>query len=365
MPEIRILYAIDSLVRGGTELQLAGLIDRLDRRCCAPNLLTIRPSDPALSPANCPHLAWQVPRLLAPGGVHAVGELVRYLRRERIDVVQTFFQDSTVIAGLAARMAGVPVRLASFRDLGFWRTRAQEVLLHRIYPLMTGYLCNAEIVRDHVIRRDAIDPLKILVVRNGVDVESMPWAAPRDPVRRIGIVGNLTRRVKRTDLFLEAAARVMKILPEITYHVIGDGHLRGEFEDLARSLGIAESVVFTGRLDDVPGYLETLDVGVICSDSEGLSNALLEYMLKGVATVATAVGGNPELVVHDETGLLVPPGNAEALAAAMVRLAGASELRKFLSRNARRRIEQTFSWERCVADHTQVYARQLEAAGKR
>jgi glycosyltransferase involved in cell wall biosynthesis len=357
-----VLYCIDCLVRGGTELQLLSLIDRLDRCKYAPHLLTIRPSNRALVPAHCPHLDWHVPKLLTPGGVRSALELACWLRRHRIKVVHTFFQDSTVLAGVAARMAGVPVRLVSFRDMGSWHTRAQILLMRRIYPLMTGYLCNSDAVRDHFVAQDGIDPCRTRVVRNGVDVSALPWIEQNGPTLHVGIVGNLTRRVKRTDLFLRAAGIVAREHPEIAWHVIGDGHLRRELEDLARTERIAERTLFTGRIEDVAGYLERLQIGVICSDSEGLSNALLEYMFKGVTAVATNVGGNPELIADGETGLLVPPDNAEALAAALTRLIRDDVRRRQLAVGARRRVEASYSWEKCLAAHDEIYTRLLNRA---
>ncbi|PID81395.1 hypothetical protein CSB20_03225 [bacterium DOLZORAL124_64_63] len=354
---VKILYCIDALLRGGTELQLKGLIDRLDRTRYQPFLLTIRPSDPQLAPRDCGHLAWHVPRLISPSGLAAAVRLARFLRRERFDVVQTFFQDSTIFGGTAARLAGVPQRLACFRDLGFWRTPAQTLLLHRVYPLMTGFLCNAEIVKQNFVEHDNLDPARITVIYNGLDVAALPWVEHTGPTLDVGLVGNLSRRVKRTDLFIEAAARVAS-RPEgadVRWHIIGDGEFRPEMEDLARRRGLGRRAVFTGRIADVTGYLETLQVGVLCSDSEGFSNALLEYMLKGCACVATDVGGNSEAIRDNETGLLVPADDADALADALTRLVRDVALRRRLATRARHFAQREFSWEKCLAAHDAVY----------
>jgi len=353
----KILYVIDGLARGGTELQLTGLIERLDRSRFAPHLLTIRPTDTTLNPSGCPHLGWDVPRLVAPGGVAAVRRLARLLKAEKFSVVQTFFQDATILGGAAARWAGTPGRLACFRDLGFWRTKRQEWLLRRIYPMMTGFLANAETVKSHFCEHDGLDPGQVEVIYNGIDLPRLPWVEHAGPTSDIGIVGNLNRRVKRTDLFLEAAGRVAREHPEITWHVVGDGQYRAEYEQLARSLGIADRTVFAGRLEQVPDYLAKLQVGVLCSDSEGFSNALLEYMLRGCVPVATRVGGNPEAVRDGHTGLLTPAGDGEALAIALRRLVEDVPLRRRLADAARRETETRFSWESCLRAHEAVYDR--------
>lgn len=359
MTPTKILYCIESIDRGGTETQLVELVNRLDRERFLPHLCTLRPSGAYLGTADCPVLELGIGRLAGPGGWRAVRRLGRYIGDRGIEIVQSFFQDPTLLAMPAARMGGAPVRLVSFRDLGFWRTPLQEFLMRRAYPLATGFLANSEAVKHEVCRRDRLDPSRVKVVHNGVDKEPYPFTEHLENEIAIGIVGNLNRNVKRTDLFLRAAARVAPRHPDVRWHVVGDGNLRPALEALAAELGIADRVVFAGRIADVPAYLGKLAVGVICSDSEGLSNALLEYMLCGCAVIATAVGGNLEVVRDGQTGLLVPPGNETALAGAMSRLIEEKTTRLMLTLKARTLVEQGFSWDRCVTAHQEYYRGQL------
>lgn len=361
---VKVLYCIDRLVRGGTELQLIGLIKRLDTTRYQPYLLTLRSSDPALTPANCNHLAWDVPKLFSFQGMKAMWHLAKWLRQEKIAIVQTFFQDSTFFAALASRLAGTPARIACFRDLGFWSDRKQYILMRLAYPLMTGFISNAEIVREHFAGRFGIDREKIRVLRNGIETRALRYVEHHGPTLKVGIVGNMTRQVKRTDLFLKAAAIVAQNHPEVEWHIIGDGHMRPRLEWLAEQKGIVHRVIFAGAIADVAGYLERLEVGVLCSDSEGLSNALLEYMFKGTAAVATAVGGNTELVQHEETGLLVPPDDETALAEALKRLIEYPDLRQKLSRAARLKVESEYSWDSCLGEHQSFYQAQLSREEK-
>jgi glycosyltransferase involved in cell wall biosynthesis len=359
MQPVKVLYCIDNLLRGGTELQLIVLIERLDPQKYTPYLLTIRPSDSALTPSNCNHLAWHVPTLFSLAGIISLIKLIGFLRQEKISIVQTFFQDSTMFGGIAAYLARVPVRIACFRDLGFWHNRKQAMVLKRVYKGMSGFICNADIVREHFIKHFDIDRNKMQVLRNGIDVEALPYIDHSQTCATVGIVGNMTRQVKRTDLFIKAAAIVNKVHPEMTWHIIGDGQMRSELETLAQELKVFDKIHFAGRVSDVAGYLEKLDIGIICSDSEGLSNALLEYMFKGVATVATEVGGNPELIEHERTGLLVPPNNEQSLANAIIRLIENSPLKNQLAQAARQKAEAEYSWEKCMAAHHQYYCKLL------
>jgi L-malate glycosyltransferase len=360
---IKVLYCIDSIGRGGTETQLVGLINRLDRRRFAPSLCTLRPSSDYIGEADCPRLELDAGRLFSPSGISRLRALADHMRRERFGIVQTFFQDPTALGMTAARLAGVPVRIISFRDLGFWRTPAQEFLMRRLYPLATGFLANSDAVRHHVCVRDRLDPDRIRVIRNGIDVDRYRFTEHPESAVAVGIVGNLNRTVKRADLFLKAAARVAVRHPETTWHLIGDGELRPRYEAMAAELGLAGRTVFAGRIADVPAYLQRLAIGVMCSDTEGFSNAVLEYMLGGCAVVATSVGGNLEVVHDGRTGLLVPPGNDVALASALARLIEERTTRALLARQARAMVERDFGWEPCVAAHEEYYRAAVTAAG--
>jgi glycosyltransferase involved in cell wall biosynthesis len=281
------------------------------------------------------------------------------LRREQISIVQTFFQDSTLFAGTAAWLARVPARIASCRDLAFWSNSKEAFMMRRVYSLMTAFICNANMVKDHFVQHFAIDAKCAHVLRNGVDVDSLPFVKHTGPTQHIGIVGNMTRHVKRTDLFIKAAGIVAQQYPNISWHIIGEGHLRAELEVLAKERNVFDKIIFAGRIEQVAAYLEKLDIAVICSDSEGLSNALIEYMFKGSAAVATRVGGNPELIIDGVSGLLVPPDNEQALADALLRLIADPGLRESIARQARAQIEQEYSWTLCLKAHNELYSAQL------
>jgi len=355
MKRIPVLFGIDAMARGGTELQLSGLIDRLDRTRFAPHLLTLRNREASLVPTDCAHLDVRVSTLVSPHATRELVRTVRYLRCHRIAVVQTFFQDSTLFGGLAARLAGVPLRLVSFRDLGFWRTPGQETALRAVYRLANGFVANSAAVRDHFCERDRLDPARFTVIPNGLDVARFTFRPPEDRPRVVGILGNLNRTVKRIDLFVESAGLLAPRYPDVRWEVVGDGHLRPELEARAAALGLGDRMVFHGQLAGVEGVLGRWDVGVLCSDTEGFSNALLEYMLSGCAAVATDVGGNREAIHHDATGVLVPPGDAPALAAGLERLLSVDGLARRLAVVARTEAERRYSWEACVAAHEALY----------
>jgi len=359
----RIVYVIDSMGRGGTELQLAGLIDRLDRTRFTPSLVTLRHFDPGVLPGDCPHTHLGTGSFVAPRTLLSLGALARHLRREGTAIVQTYFQDGTIFGGTAARLAGTPVRIASFRDLGFWRTRGKELVLRRVYDGMTGFVANSPAVRDDFCRRDGLDPGRVTVIPNGIEIERIAHVPPRAEPAVVGIVGNLNRPVKRIDLFIEAAGRLHREHPRVRWEIVGDGPLRPSLERRADELGLGAVLSFHGRVPDAAGLVGGWDVGVLCSDSEGFSNALLEYMLAGAAVVATDVGGNAAAVDHERTGLLVPVGDAQALAAAIGRLLAEGGLAGRLAAAAAAEARERYAWPRCVAAHEELYGRLLADAG--
>jgi len=255
VPATGVMYCIDQLTQGaGTENQLVSLIERLDRSQWQPYLCTIRPANLPLLPADCIHLSLDVPALLRPGTVVQMNQMIRFLHQHDIQIVQTFFQDATAFCGIAARLAGVPVRLASFRDLGFWRTRSQEIMLRRVYPHLTGFIANSEAVKQHFCTTDSLAENRVAVIPNGVDTQNYTYTEHNSPAKAVALVGNLNRRVKRADLFIDAAALVRDRHSELSWHIIGDGHLRPEYEKRIAQHRLTDQTIFTGNIKDVASY---------------------------------------------------------------------------------------------------------------
>jgi glycosyltransferase involved in cell wall biosynthesis len=163
----------------------------------------------------------------------------------------------------------------------------------------------------------------------------------------VGVVANL-RSVKGLDVFVRAAAEVSARHPRATFHVAGEGDQRPALERLAAELGLGGRFFLPGSVKDVPAFLAGLDVAVLCSRSEGMSNAVLEYMAAGKAVVATTVGANPRLIEDGVHGLLVPPGDGKQLAAAISRLLADGKLAARLGAAARTRVQERYSREAMV-----------------
>jgi len=218
-------------------------------------------------------------------------------------------------------------------------------------------VANSNAVQERTIQVEGIKREKTRVIHNGISLDDFkPTSGKKDdrhPV--VGIVANLNRPVKRVDLFIKAAALVYKDLPDMTFWIIGDGYLRPDLERLSSTLGLNSTLTFLGQRDNVRVLLKQITIGVICSDSEGLSNSIMEYMASGLAVVATGVGGNPELVNDGKTGLLVKPDDSQELADSISKIVGKKGLAKRMGDAGRETLWNKFSIEKMVGEYRELY----------
>jgi glycosyltransferase involved in cell wall biosynthesis len=354
---VRVCFLIDELNTAGTETQLLALIRHLDRGRVRPYLCLLRgdaPHSRALEPDGCPVLRLGVGSLCRPATLTKARRLAQFLRRERIDVLQLYFPDSTYFGVLVGRLARVPFVVRTRNNLGYWLTPLHRRLGRLCRRFTDVTVANCEPCRQAVLSDEGAPPESVVVLENGVDLDRFRALPPRPGPVRVGAVANL-RPVKGLDVFVRAAATVAASRRDVSFEIAGEGESRLELERLARELGLGRRLSLPGVVGDVPGFLGGLDVAVLCSRSEGMSNALLEYMAAGRAIVATRVGANDRLIEDGVHGLLVPPGDAAALAAAVARLVDDPALRARLAAAARRRAEQRYSRRAMVRRFEQFY----------
>lgn len=359
---VRVCFLIDELATAGTETQLLALIRRFDRSRIRPYLCLLRgvgQTSRALEPGDCP--VWRIGAgsLLRPATLFHAIRFVRFLRRERIDVVQAYFPDSSYFGLPAAWLAGVPHRLRTRNNLGHWLTPLHRRLGRLLNAFTTGTVANCRAARNALLAAEGPQPETVSVLENGVDhdrflaVPSSSTPGTGGP-RRVGVAANL-RAVKGLDVLLDAAARLAAAHPDLLFQVAGEGEMRQSLEQSARECGLEKRFQFLGAVADVPMFLTGLDVAVLSSRAEGMSNALLEYMAAGRAIVATEVGAAPDLIEDNVHGLLVPPGDAGRLADAIDRLLRQPELARRLGEAARRRSRDRYSREAMVDRFTDFY----------
>jgi glycosyltransferase involved in cell wall biosynthesis len=347
------------MLYGGTEKQLATLIRGLDRSRFAPALCTLRPSVMDVSMLDCPVIELNMHSFRSPRTLAHIVRLRRFMSEKRIQLVQTFFQDPTIVGLLAAVGTECRARVCSFRDLGFWRTPLKVLQLRLAYPHFDGFIANSRAValRAHELDRIPLDRIEVLYNGVAMPAQRACWRGEGAPV--IGIVANLNRSVKRVDLFVRAAALVRGRIPAARFVVVGDGSLRTGLAWLADELLLGESITFLGSLQDVGPHVASFDVGVISSDSEGFSNAVLEYMAAGVPAVVRNVGGNSEVVEDYITGRLVDSDRPQDLADAIVSVLLSPDMWGTMSVRSREVARERYSLEACVQGHQRYYSRLL------
>jgi glycosyltransferase involved in cell wall biosynthesis len=349
---LRICFLIDCLRAAGTETQLLALINHLDRRVVQPYLCLLDGQDKmsrGMEPADCPVVRFGVRKLRSVKALAEARRFARLLRYERIDILQVYLIDSPTFGALVGRLAGVRHIIRVRNNLGHWLTPGLKWRFRFVNRLVTLTLTNTEAGRQAAMAQEGIPADSVVMLGNGIDLARFPDALAtnirrRPGTRRVGIVANL-RPVKGLDVFLRAAVLVHVAHPDTVFAIAGEGELRPELERQAQALGLADRVEFLGLVRDIPAFLETLDIAVLSSRAEGMSNALLEYMAAGRPIVATAVGGNVELIRDGLNGLLVPPDNPEQLAKAIDRLLRDPVLATQMGRSAYHSVGEQFSWK--------------------
>jgi glycosyltransferase involved in cell wall biosynthesis len=267
--------------------------------------------------------------------VQLLFQIRRILSEERFDILHTHRYKENILGGLAGTMAGVPHQIRTVHGMaepfvGF------KSLKSRVYRMLDTLVTRTRINKSIAVSCDIERQLaakygadRVVMIHNGIDCERLQLTTSPAVVRQrlgvdvthklIGSVGRLTP-VKGYQYLLGAFRRIAERDSQVRLVLVGDGPERQRLGSLAKEYGIDKKVVFYGFTSDVGEILAALDVFVLSSLHEGISISLLESLALGIPSVVTAVGGNPEVVRHNETGLLVPPLDEPALADAIVSL---------------------------------------------
>jgi glycosyltransferase involved in cell wall biosynthesis len=331
---LRIVHVLDNLNTGGTELNAVRTAERLDRDRFDVRFLCLQPDGPLrarLDAAGIPVQGIPVTSLLSASAVRRVREIGALVRQERIDVVHAHDPYANALAAPAVRLAGRGAVIASHR---WWRNvhRARVRFANRVaYRFAHRILANSPAVGELVVREEGVDRRRLVVIPNFVDEQAFTPLQPerRRALRRqvglsendvaIGVVANLYP-VKDHATLIRAAARIASRWPAVRFVLVGEGRERESLTRLASDLGVADNVLMPGRIAPEPGMGGIFDIATLTSREEGFPNWVVEAMAAGRAVVATNVGGVPDAIVHDETGILVEAGDDERLADAFDRL---------------------------------------------
>lgn len=366
-----VLHLINSFEQGGTErqtLQLARLLKESGRfqiklACLNPHGV-LRAEAEALGLGDIEH--YKLTSFHDANFVKQVRRLARRLRSDRITVVHSHDFYTNVFGMAAARLARVPARVASKRDIAGFRTPAQNFVERSAFRLARRVVVNSEAVRAFLVRA-GVPTRKIVTLYNGLDPARVepPADFKEEEVRDslglppdrplVTIVANLQHEVKDQGMFLRAARRVKERVKSAAFVLAGEGDLTESLRAYAAELGLAGDVFFTGRCARVAELLAVSDVCVLSSKAEGFSNSILEYMAAARPVVVTDVGGAREAVEEGATGFVVPPGDDEALAERVTLLLSDPERARRMGEHGRRVVEERFSCAAQLAGVESLY----------
>jgi len=304
--------------------------------------------------------------------IASYGRLWRLLRQMRPDIVHTR-NLAALMMQVPAALAGVPWRVHGEHGRDVFdlegRNRKYNLLRRLIRPLVHRYIAVSRDLEHWLINVVGVRRERLVQIHNGVDTERFcPRRGARAPIGPEGfldrdsiVVGTVGRMAAVKDQLTLARAflHALEVEPQLRSRLrlvmIGDGPLRGEAIELLRAHGVEGLAWLPGDRTDVPDIMRALDIFVLPSLGEGISNTILEAMSSGLAVIATRVGGNPELVQDGRTGMLVPAAQPEAMGAAIVRYIQEPVCMLEHGLAGRARVESEFSISRMVEAYTAVY----------
>ena len=385
MPRRLRVAFVTSLILGGSERQMMELAKRLPRDRFEVTFVLIGERGPHAEVVE----SYGV-RVMALGAsrqrdtafplfaLRVSGKVLRYAwwcRRERFDIMEAWLYHGYGLAGVMKPIAGVPILISGRRSLSDFK--AGFGVLQRLVDRMAvaasdAIVANSRFVVDDVVRREGIDPARLRVIRNGVEIPAPMSTDRRAGLRAtwgvephhvvIGLVAN-NRVGKGLHELIESAAALRARIPDARYVLVGDGQDR--LVDLVAGLGVGDIVTLHGQELDARTLYGAFDIVAQTSRAEGLPNAVMEGAAAGRAIVATAAGGTPEIVIDDVTGLLVPLADPPAFEAAVERLVRDPALRERLGAAARAYVQETFGMDRFIDETAALYEELAEAKGLR
>lgn len=294
--------------------------------------------------------------------------LVRFLRENNIDIVHTHIRLADWYGRVSAKLAKVPFIFTTVHNADYWRKErkyfAYALIDKLTMALNTQIIAVSQAVKEFIIKWQKIDADKISVILNGTVIQKYSNASGGEGLKEslglnedkiiVGAVGRLVKQKALHDL-LHAAQQILSSRSDIQLLIVGQGPLEHKLKDLAAALKIEDSVIFTGFKTDIPQLLGLMDIFAMPSLYEGLGVAVIEAMMAGKPVVATEVIGLTELVIDQETGILVPPSDPQALAKAISTLMDSQDLRENMGKRGQERAFKHFSIERMVKDLLNFY----------
>ncbi|MEO5924506.1 MAG: glycosyltransferase [Bryobacteraceae bacterium] len=367
-PPVPILLLSYDLRFGGSERQLAEVAQHLDRSRFRPHVGCIRLQGgrrAELERAGVPLVEFSFPSFASGQCVMAGQRLRTYIRRHRIQLVHSFDVPGTMFGMPFGFLSRVPVLLSSQRAFRELTPGFEHRLLRFTDRLVDGVVVNSANLRAHLAKSDRLHLSRTTLIYNSVDLDRFTPGAGADVLPQCSIVIGSTamlRPEKGVLDLVEAFAQVAARDARVGLLLVGSGPLYEPIKARVRELGLSDRCHMAGGVTDVLPWLRRMDVFVLPSLSEALSNSLLEAMAVGCAAVASEVGGNPELVAEGETGRLFAAGDVQQLAERLLSLTE-TEVRQPLAARGQAFVRGRFSRAASLGAMADFYQQKLQHAG--
>lgn len=360
--KLSVLYLSSSSGPGGAEQMLCSLASSLDRTQFRPIVGLFRPG---WLMEQCEKRGIETHVFPIGGPLHGdwIRACTRVVRKERVALIHAHEFDANVHGALVATITRTPI-VATVHGKHYYWSKFRRRLAYRLVSRFASMVTVSQNLKDFIAEKVGVDQSRIKVIYNGV--KPSPEYSQADLIecraelgipggdQIVGVVGSLYP-VKGHRFLIEAIPNILAKFEGTTFLFVGRGELEGSLKELVRRLRVEKKVIFLGLRQDVPRLLSLSDVFVLPSLSEGLSMAILEAMTAGKPVVATRVGGNPEVVLHSQTGVLVPPEDSIALEEGLGQLLGDKALAEQMGLAGRKRAGQYFALSTMVENYQTLY----------
>ena len=343
--------------QAGTEGQMLMLANGLAKKGWTVPLFVLRDSG-AVQDGRWPGAvtALGITSIASPLGWLTAITIARRLRKTGYRVAHLYFNDTSMLLPPLFWLMGLKT-IVSRRDMGFWYSKSALRVLRVARYFVSAVVTNSAAVAGNVAVEERYNKDKISVIYNGMKPanSTAPEAVPLQSGQVIGILANI-RPVKRLDDAVRAFSLISNRFPQAKLRIVGGGN-SNELNALATQLGLEGRVEFPGQVMNPASEVAEFTVAMLTSESEGFSNAVMEYMQAGKPVICTNTGGNPELIEDKISGYLCDVGDLRAIADRLTTLLDDAELRDRIGEAAREKVSELCNEESMLEQHIVLYER--------
>jgi glycosyltransferase involved in cell wall biosynthesis len=369
MPKIKLLHIIDSLDIGGTEKRCLEILSGKELLAGFDAHLIYFRSGALVTELNSLGIAHHhvpIGSFASAAFWQGIAAIVRFMREQRITVLQTYGFYSNVPGIIAAKLAGVPIILAGRRDQGEFLRPSQRRIEQWLWRFADRIVTNAVAIKEGLIQA-GVPAAKVVVIKNGIQCGTIPEPLEKGSMQTsvVGMVANF-RHQKDHLTFLKAALVIAAKRPEVRFFLVGSGPCEQSVRESSEARELGERIRFCGNLlgNALEKFVQSLTISVLCSHgNEGLPNVVLEAMEAGKPVVATDVGGTRDAVKDGITGFLIPPRCPDVLAEKVLWLLDHPETARKMGSLGRQEVENNFGLDRMRRAFRDLYLEVLDQKG--